>query len=148
MTVKVLYETQARAVGGRDGHARILSDDLAVKLDVPMELGGRGGVGVNPEKLFALGYSACFLSALRSTARRENVHLPDGVTVEATVGIGPRSDGGFGLAVALAADIPGWTRDEAEALVLSAHEACPYSEALRGNVDVTLSLPAVGGLLL
>jgi Ohr subfamily peroxiredoxin len=146
MTVKVLYQTQARAVGGRDGHARILSENLAVMFDVPTELGGHGGLGVNPEKLLALGYSACFLSALRSAAQRENVNLPDGVAVEATVGIGLRSEGGFGLAVAVEADIPGWTRDEAEALVLRAHQNCPYSDALRGKVDLTLSVPEVGGL--
>jgi Ohr subfamily peroxiredoxin len=145
MTVEVLYVTQARAIGGRAGRVHTLDGDLELGLVVPKELGGPGGPGANPEKLFALGYSACFLSALKNTAGREKRRLPDDATVEATVGIGARSEGGFGLAVALAVDIPGWTRDEAEALVLKAHQTCPYSNALRGDVDVELSLPQLGG---
>jgi Ohr subfamily peroxiredoxin len=145
MAVNVLYETRARSVGGRDGGAFTLDDDIAVKLVIPKELGGPGGAGANPEKLFALGYSACFLSALKATAGRQKSRLPDDATVEATVGIGPRSEGGFGLAVALAVIIPGWSADDARALVLKAHETCPYSNALRGNVDVKLSLPELGG---
>jgi Ohr subfamily peroxiredoxin len=145
MTVKVLYETQAQAVGGREGRVHTLDGDLELGLVLPRELGGPGGPGANPEKLFALGYSACFLSALKRNAGREKRRLPDDATVDATVGLGLRSEGGFGLTVALAVDIPGWTRDEAEALVLTAHQTCPYSNALRGNVDVELSLPRLGG---
>lgn len=145
MTVDVKYEAQALAQGGRDGRAHTLDGDLEVKLVIPKELGGPGGPGANPEKLFAMGYAACFLSAMRAVASQEKRQVPADATVESTVGIGVRSEGGYGLAVALAIHIPGWTRDEAKALVLKAHQTCPYSNATRGNVEVKLSLPSLGG---
>jgi Ohr subfamily peroxiredoxin len=148
MTVDVKYEAHALAQGGRDGRARTLDGDLEVKLVIPRELGGPGGPGANPEKLFAMGYAACFLSALRSAASRDKLHLPDDATVESTIGIGVRSEGGYGLTVALAIHIPGWAPDDARILVLRAHQTCPYSNATRGNVEVKLSLPNLGGLII
>jgi Ohr subfamily peroxiredoxin len=111
-----------------------------VKLVTPKELGGPGGEGVNPEQLFATGYAACFLSALKVTMLRGGAKLPADANVTATVGIGPRAAGGFGLEVALAVSLPGVPAHEARAWVDKAHQVCPYSNATRGNVDVALSI--------
>jgi Ohr subfamily peroxiredoxin len=111
-----------------------------VRLSTPKELGGAGGEGNNPEQLFAAGYSACFLGALKFVAAQEKVRVPDESTVTATVGIGPRSEGGFGLDVALRVALPGVERSQAEALVHKAHQVCPYSHATRGNLDVRLEV--------
>jgi Ohr subfamily peroxiredoxin len=135
--VKPLYTAEATAVGGRDGHVR--SADGLVDLDLrpPMEMGGPGGA-TNPEELFAAGYAACFQSALGVVARRAKVSV-DGSTVSAKVTIGTVGGGGFGLAVALEVHIPG--ADPATTLQLAegAHEVCPYSNATRGNIEVTLT---------
>ncbi|MEZ5997182.1 MAG: organic hydroperoxide resistance protein [Hyphomonas sp.] len=141
MPVKVLYTTQAYATGGRDGHAETLDGSFRVDLSTPKELGGAGGPGNNPEQLFAAGYSACFIGAMKAVAA-QNKHLkvsPD-TKVTATVGIGPRSEGGFGLTIALAVSLPGLERAAAEELVAKAHEVCPYSNATRNNIDVQLSV--------
>lgn len=137
-----LYATSATATGGgRDGHSATDDGRLSVDLSVPRELGGAGGPGTNPEQLFAAGYAACFLSALRFIAGKEKQKLPDGTTVTASVGIGPRDDGaGFGLDVALAIAAPGFDKALAEDLVAKAHVVCPYSEATRGNLAVRLSV--------
>lgn len=141
MSVNVLYRTSARATGGRDGHSATLDGTVDVKLTTPKELGGAGGDGVNPEQLFATGYAACFLGAMKFVASQGGgVKVPADATVTSTVGIGARSEGGFGLEIALAVDLPGVPRDQAEALVAKAHEVCPYSNATRNNVDVTLSV--------
>jgi lipoyl-dependent peroxiredoxin len=104
------------------------------------ELGGPGGVGANPEKLFAAGYSACFLGAMKAVSGKENVRVPADATVTATIGFGPRSDGGYGITADLLVDLPGIDRADAERLVKAAHEVCPYSNATRGNLDVGLSV--------
>ncbi|WP_181708113.1 organic hydroperoxide resistance protein [Chthonobacter rhizosphaerae] len=140
--MKVVYTTRATATGGgRDGLARVEDGDLAVRLVVPKEMGGPGGDGTNPEQLFATGYSACFLGALRFVAGKEKVQIPAEATVTATVGIGPRDDGaGFGITAELAIHVPGLDRETVESLVQKAHIVCPYSHATRGNVDVKLSV--------
>lgn len=140
MSVDVKYRTRATAHGGRDGKAAVEDGGLQVALALPKEMGGPGGEGTNPEQLFALGYSACFLSALKAVAGREKLRVPPEAQVQAEVGIGPRSEGGFGLEVALTVTLPGLERAEAERLVAAAHQVCPYSNATRGNIDVSLSL--------
>ena len=141
MPVDVLYTTQAVADGGRDGKARTLDGAFSVTLATPKELGGGGGDGNNPEQLFAAGYSACFLGAMKFVAAQgEGVKVPEDATVSATVGIGPRSEGGFGITAALEVSLPGVEKSAAQALVEKAHEVCPYSNATRGNVDVTLTV--------
>jgi Ohr subfamily peroxiredoxin len=128
MPTDVKYSTQATATGGRDGHAATTDGALDVRLATPKELGGAGGEGNNPEQLFAAGYSACFLGALKFVAAQEKARIPQDASVTATVGIGPRSEGGFGLDVALRIALPGIERQQAEALVQKAHQVCPYSK--------------------
>lgn len=140
MPVDVKYTARATATGGRDGSARTEDGSFAVKLAVPKELGGPGGPGANPEILFASGYSACFLGAMKAVTANEEIKVPLDATVTATVGIGPRSEGGFGITAALEISLPGMEREAAEDLVSRAHMACPYSNATRGNVDVTLTI--------
>ena len=140
--MKILYTTQATATGGRDGKAATKDGSFSVTLATPKELGGGGGAGNNPEQLFAAGYAACFLGALKFVAGKEKVAIPADASVTSTVGIGPRDDGtGFGLDVALAVSLPGIERTKAEDLVAKAHVVCPYSHATRGNIDVR---PSVG----
>lgn len=137
----VAYRTKATATGGRDGRAATDDGKLEVKLTTPKELGGPGGDATNPEQLFAAGYSACFLSAIRYVAAQSKTKIADDSTVSATVGVGPRDDGqGFGLDVALEVKLPGIERSVAQELVNKAHIVCPYSHATRGNIDVRLSV--------
>jgi osmotically inducible protein OsmC len=139
--MKILYTAQGSATGGRTGSAGSDDGRLKVTLDTPKELGGAGGDGTNPEQLFAAGYSACFLGALKVVAGKAKVALPPETKVTATVGIGPRDDGkGFGLDVALAVSAPGIDKAVAQQLVEHAHGVCPYSNATRGNIDVRLSV--------
>ncbi len=141
MSTKILYSTSATATGGRDGHARTADGALDVALSTPKELGGPGGAGNNPEQLFAAGYSACFLGAMKYVASQgKHAKVPADTSVTATVGIGPRSDKGFGLAVTLDISLPGVERAAAEALVAEADQICPYSHATRGNIQVTLNV--------
>jgi lipoyl-dependent peroxiredoxin len=140
MSVDVKYRTEATATGGRDGRSKTADGALDVKLTTPKELGGAGGVGNNPEQLFAAGYAACFLGALKFVAGQEKVRVPNEATVTATVGIGPRQAGGFGITADLKIALPGLDRAQAEALVQKAHQVCPYSNATRGNVDVGLEV--------
>ncbi|WP_321499847.1 organic hydroperoxide resistance protein [Breoghania sp.] len=140
MSLNVLYRTSSKATGGRDGSGESLDGNLNVKLVTPKELGGAGGEGTNPEQLFATGYAACFLGALKLVAGKAKVKLPPETTITATVGIGPLSDGGFGLDVALSASAPGVEKATLEDLVAKAHEVCPYSNATRGNIPVTVAV--------
>lgn len=140
MSVNVLYSTQATATGGRDGHAATKDGTLDVKLSTPKELGGGGGSGNNPEQLFAAGYSACFLGAMKFVASQGGPKVPDDTNVTATVGMGPRSEGGFGIDVELTVSLPGLDHAQAEALVEKAHQVCPYSNATRNNVPVRLKV--------
>lgn len=141
MPTNVLYKTTATADGGREGHARTQDGSLDVKLSTPKELGGGGGTGNNPEQLFAAGYAACFLGAMKFVAGQGGTaKVPNDATVTANVGIGPRSEGGFGITADLTISLPGLDRAEAQKLVDAAHQVCPYSNATRGNVNVGLKL--------
>lgn len=138
--MQILYTASATATGGRDGQATSDDQKLSVKLSTPRELGGAGGEGTNPEQLFAAGYSACFIGAMKFVAAAQKIALPAETSVNGKVGIGPNGKGGFGLAVELNVSLPGLAREAAEALVHKAHEVCPYSNATRGNIEVTLNL--------
>ena len=140
MSVKVIYKTSAKATGGRDGTARSDDGSVDVKLVVPKEMGGPGGVGANPEKLFGAGYSACFLGAMKAVSGEVKVPVPADATVTATIGFGPRSEGGYGITADLLIDLPGVDRESATRLANRAHEVCPYSNATRGNVNVGLTI--------
>lgn len=135
----VLYRANARATGGRDGRA--ITDDgrLDVRLTTPTELGGAGGEGTNPEQLFAAGYSACFLGAIKFVGAGDKIRVPADVSVQGTVGIGVIPNG-FGIEVDLKISLPGMDPAEAQTLIDRAHIVCPYSNATRGNIDVRLSL--------
>lgn len=139
--MSALYSTQARAVGGRAGHVETSDGLLKLDLALPKELGGAGGA-TNPEQLFAAGYAACFEGALRLVARRQKATLED-ASVTATVGLVPNGQGGFLLGAEIAAEIKGVDQETADALVKTAHTVCPYSNALKGNVDVKVSAKAV-----
>lgn len=137
MSVDAKYKVSATAHGGgRDGKTALDDGTLALQLVVPKELGGPGGDGANPEKLFALGYSACFLGALRVGAQQLKTKVPEGSTVGATIGIGPRSEGGFGITAALDVYLPGLAEEDAQKLVEVTHDICPYSNAIKASVDV------------
>jgi len=136
---KVLYTAQATATGGRDGKSESSDGRLAVKLSVPKGLGGDDGPGTNPEQLFAAGYSACFIGALKFVAGQKKIPLPADVKATADVGIGPIPNG-FGIQVALKIFIPGMDAASAQELVNAAHVVCPYSNATRGNIEVKLSV--------
>ncbi|HGM5491168.1 TPA: organic hydroperoxide resistance protein [Serratia fonticola] len=136
---KVVYRAHAKATGGRDGRATSSDGVLDVKLGVPKEMGGAGGEVTNPEQLFAAGYSACFLGALKFVASKEKVKIPAEASIEGTVGIGEIPNG-FGIEVQLDISLPGVERSVAEDLVKKAHVVCPYSNATRGNIDVTLNV--------
>ncbi len=139
--MNVLYTTEATATGGREGKASTADGVLSVTLSTPKELGGGGGPGTNPEQLFASGYSACFLGALKFVAGKAKVSIPADATVTAQVGIGPRDDGeGFGIEAALTIKVPGLEKSVVEDLVAKAHVVCPYSHATKGNIPVTLTV--------
>jgi Ohr subfamily peroxiredoxin len=140
MSVNVLYTTSATATGGRDGEAATKDGAFKVKLSTPKELDGAGGPGNNPEQLFASGYSACFIGAMKFVAGQKKQPVPADTSVTATVGIGPRSEGGFGLAVSLDVSLPGMDKAAAQKLVEEAHQVCPYSNATRNNIDVKLNV--------
>lgn len=138
--MQILYTANATATGGRDGRATSDDNKLNIQLSTPKELGGAGGEGSNPEQLFAAGYSACFIGAMKFVAAAGKMALPAETSVNGLVGIGPNGLGGFGLQVALNVSIPGMERAAAEALVHKAHEVCPYSNATRGNIEVTVTV--------
>jgi Ohr subfamily peroxiredoxin len=139
--MKILYTAHATSTGGRTGEAKSDDGQLAVKLVTAKELGGPGGDGTNPEQLFAAGYSACFLSALKLVSGQQKKPVPADTSITADVGVGPQDSGvGFNLAVTLNVSIPGMDKAEALALVEATHQICPYSNATRGNVDVKLNI--------
>jgi Ohr subfamily peroxiredoxin len=135
---KVLYQAHAKSTGGRDGTSRTSDGQIDLKLAVPKEMGGVGN-GVNPEQLFAAGYSACFIGAMKFVAGQEKIAIPADTSIEATVGIGQIPQG-FGIEVQLAVTVPGMDRAAAQALVDKAHKVCPYSNATRGNIEVTITV--------
>ncbi|HEV7856725.1 MAG TPA: organic hydroperoxide resistance protein [Herminiimonas sp.] len=136
---QVLYRAQATATGGRDGRAVSSDGVLDIALGTPKELGGAGGAVTNPEQLFAAGYSACFLGAMKFVAAKEKIDFPKDAQVQGNVGIG-QVPTGFAIEVELKISLPGLDRQQAQALVDKAHIVCPYSNATRGNIDVTLTL--------
>src|ERR1041384_6372827 len=139
--MNVLYKTHAKATGGRTGQATLTDGSFSVSLVTPKELGGPGGPGQNPEQLFASGYAACFLGALKFVAGQRKLRLTEDSSVTASVGIGRRDDGkGFGLDVELSIALPGVDAAVARELVDEAHVVCPYSHATRNGLDVRLVL--------
>ena len=132
---KVLYTAHAHTTGGRDGASRTDDGRLDVKLSSP----GTAGTGTNPEQLFAAGYSACFIGALKAVGGIQKITIPQDVAVDAEVDLGPIT-GGYGIAVRMTVHLPGMDRAAAQALVDAAHKVCPYSNATRGNIDVTITL--------
>jgi osmotically inducible protein OsmC len=142
----VLYRGSSKATGGRDGKAVSSDGVLDVKLTTPKELGGGGGDGTNPEQLFAAGYSACFIGAMKFVANRDKIKLPADVAIDGTVGVGPifgddgKTPAAFGIEAELKISLPGMDKAEAQKLGDAAHLAGPYSNATRGNINVTLTL--------
>jgi osmotically inducible protein OsmC len=136
---KVLYTAHATSTGGRVGTSKSSDGVLDVKLTTPKELGGDGAIGTNPEQLFAAGYSACFIGAMKAVASRQKIALPADTSISADVGIGPIPNG-FGIQVAMRITVPGMDRAAAEKLVEAAHGVCPYSNATRGNIEVSLTV--------
>ena len=136
---KTLYTARANVTGGREGAATSDDGRLDITLSTPKALGGTDGPGTNPEQLFAAGYAACFIGALGLVAQQAKVALPKDVAIDASVDIGPVTQG-FGIAVALEVSLPGIDAELAQTLVEKAHEVCPYSNATRGNIDVALSV--------
>ena len=132
---KVLYTAHAHTTGGRDGASRTDDGRLDVKLSSP----GTSGTGTNPEQLFAAGYSACFIGAMKAVAAKQKITLPADLAVDAEVDLGPVGQA-YGIAVRMKVSLPGMDRAAAQALVDTAHQVCPYSNATRGNIDVTLTL--------
>ena len=137
MSTDIKYWTQSHATGGgRNGIAGLTDGKLTVRMTSPKELGG-DGKGHNPEELFAVGYAACYLGAMRFAAQSEKLgEVPDDATVDAHVGIGGRDDGGFGLKVKLEVSLPGVDKDVAEKIIERGHFICPYSNATQGNIEV------------
>ena len=135
---KIVYQAHARATGGRDGSVKSSDGLLDVKLTVPKEMGGAGG-GVNPEQLFAAGYSACFHGAIKFAAGTQKIVIPADASISSTVGIG-QIPAGFGIKVQMVVSLPGMDRAVAQAMINQAHEVCPYSNATRGNIEVTITL--------
>jgi Ohr subfamily peroxiredoxin len=136
---QILYTAHATSTGGREGTSKSSDGVLELNLTVPKELGGNGARGTNPEQLFAAGYSACFIGALKFVAGQKKIALPADTSIDADVGIGQIPEG-FGIKVAMAVKIPGMERAKAEELVQAAHAVCPYSNATRGNIDVDLKV--------
>lgn len=136
---KILYQGKAKSTGGRDGKSVTSDGSLEVKLTTPKEMGGAGGNGTNPEQLFAMGYSACFIGAMKFVAGQQKIKLPEDTSIDATVGIGPIPNG-FGIQVELKVSAPGIDKSQLQGIVEKAHMVCPYSNATRGNIEVNLAV--------
>jgi len=139
---KAVYTAHATSTGGRTGTTESSDGAIKLALATPKELGGAGGPGTNPEQLFAAGYSACFIGALKAVSARQKLALPAEVSIKSSVSIGPMTGkpGAFGIAVAMEVSVPGMERAALQQLVAAAHEVCPYSNATRGNIDVALTV--------
>lgn len=136
-SISPIYTAHAKATGGREGTGASDDGKLTVKLSTPKELGGAGGEGTNPEQLFAVGYAACFIGALKFVGGQKKIAVPADASIESSVGIG-QIPAGFGINVELKISLPGIAPDVADDLIAAAHEVCPYSNATRGNIDVKL----------
>ena len=141
---KILYTAAATSTGGREGTSETSDGRIKLTLSTPKGLGGNDGPGTNPEQLFAAGYAACFIGAMKFVSGQEKITLPVDTTIEGVVGIGPFGAGatpeGFNIAVELKISVPGMDKAAVEALVEKTHKVCPYSNATRGNIDVTLTV--------
>ena len=139
---KALYTAHATSTGGRTGTTKSSDDRISLQLSTPRELGGDSGPGTHPEQLVAAGYSACVIGAMKAVAGSQKIKLPADVSINAEVSIGPMTGkpGAFGIAVALAVHVPGMDKADAEKLVATAHQVCPYSNATRGNIEVALTV--------
>ncbi|XEI54085.1 organic hydroperoxide resistance protein [Pseudomonas nitroreducens] len=133
----VIYTAQTHTTGGRDGRGQTTDGAL----DLPLSPPGSGRPGTNPEQLFAIGWSACFIGALRRSGQKLNIRLPGDVAVDAEVSLGNTADGGFALAAQLTVHLPGLSAEDKEKLVAEAHQICPYSKATRGNIEVGFVIP-------
>lgn len=139
--MKAIYSTTVTSTGGREGTSLSSDGRLSVNLSTPKELGGDDGKGTNPEQLFAAGYSACFIGAMKFVAAQQKLELPQDLSVDATVGIGEHQKGvGFAISVKLNVKVKGMASDEADKLISAAHEVCPYSNATRGNIEVATEI--------
>ena len=136
---KILYTAHATSTGGREGSSKSSDGVLDVKLTTPKELGGNGATGTNPEQLFAAGYSACFIGAMKAVAGKMKITLPADLVIDAEVDLGP-IPGAYGIAARLNVSLPGMDRAAAQGLVDAAHQVCPYSNATRGNIDVRINV--------
>ncbi|MBN8508837.1 MAG: organic hydroperoxide resistance protein [Burkholderiales bacterium] len=139
---QALYTARATSTGGRTGTTESSDGKIKLQLSTPKGLGGDDGPGTNPEQLFASGYSACFIGAMKAVAMRQKIKLPAEVSITSEVGIGPMTGkpGAFNIAVAMAVSVPGMDKAAAQELVQAAHQVCPYSNATRGNVDVSFTI--------
>jgi osmotically inducible protein OsmC len=139
---KAVYTATSTSTGGRTGTTRSSDGRISLQLSTPKELGGDSGPGTNPEQLFASGYSACFIGAMKAVAARQKISLPADVSITADVAIGPMTgkEGAFSISVAMKVHVPGMDKEAAEKLVATAHQVCPYSNATRGNIDVALTV--------
>jgi lipoyl-dependent peroxiredoxin len=139
---KALYTATATSTGGRTGTTASDDGKINMQLSTPKALGGDDGPGTNPEQLFASGYSACFIGAMKAVGARQKIAVPADTSITASVAIGPMTGkaGAFNIAVDMKVHVPGMDLAAAQALVAAAHEVCPYSNATRGNLDVTLSV--------
>jgi Ohr subfamily peroxiredoxin len=139
---KAIYTATSTSTGGRTGSTKSSDGRISLQLSTPKELGGDSGPGTNPEQLFASGYSACFIGAMKAVAARQKISLPADVSITADVAIGPMTgkEGAFSIAVTMQVSVPGMDRAAAEQLVATSHQVCPYSNATRGNVDVAISV--------
>ena len=139
--MKAIYSASATTTGGREGQSASSDGNLKVTLSTPKELGGAGGEGTNPEQLFAAGYSACFIGAMKHVAGAQKLKLPEDLSITAVVGIGENTAGkGFMISADMTVNLPGMDNDVATTLVEEAHQVCPYSNATRGNIEVNLSV--------
>ncbi len=139
---QAVYTATATSTGGRTGTTQSSDGKINLQLSTPKALGGDDGPGTNPEQLFAAGYSACFIGAMKAVAARQKIALPKDVSITADVAIGPHGskEGAFNIAVKMVVTVPGFERAQVEQLVAAAHEVCPYSNATRGNVDVSFTI--------
>lgn len=139
--MQAVYSTTMTSTGGRDGRSVSADEKFSLSLSTPKELGGAGGEGTNPEQLFAAGYSACYIGALKFVAGQQKMTLPSDLNVTATIGIGQNDKGaGFAISADLVVSLPGMDKDVAQKLIDDAHQVCPYSNATRGNIDMTTAI--------
>ncbi|MFT7433410.1 MAG: osmotically inducible protein OsmC [Alphaproteobacteria bacterium] len=139
--MKAIYSASATTTGGREGQSASSDGNLNITLSTPKELGGAGGDGTNPEQLFAAGYSACFIGAMKHVAGAQKIKLPEDLSITCVVGIGENTEGpGFMISADMTVNFPGMDNDIATKLVEDSHQVCPYSNATRGNIEVNLTV--------